>query len=248
MNRDRDEIEIDLGALLRVLLAHLRVILLTTIVGGVIAGAVSIFLLTPQYQSTAKIYILSNSQNNIVSFSDLQMGSSLASDYEELIVSRSVVKKVIDNLDMNTSVEALVGHVSVVNKENTRIISITITYPDPKMAQQLANEFAQVSKKQMKEIMQTSEPTDVDMAEVPTGKSSPNDVKNVMLGLILGFVLSAGVFTARYIMDDTVKNAEDVERFLDLNTLVSVPLEGGTDNTEKHSKRKHRFRGIRSNK
>lgn len=244
MNHENDEIEIDLGELIGYLLGHIRMILLCTVCGGVIAGLISIFLITPLYQSTAKIYILSNSLETTISLSDLQMGSSLASDYEELITSRSVVKKVIENLELELSVEELVGHVSVANKENTRIISITVTYPDPQMAQKIANEFAEVSKSQMKEIMKVKEPTDVDKAEVPEGKSSPNNVKNILIGIILGFVLAAGAFTVAYILDDTVKTAEDVERYLGLHTLASVPEEGGTDNSEKHEK-KRRFRGVR---
>lgn len=242
MNHENDEIEIDLGELIGYLLGHIRVILLCTVCGGVIAGLISIFLITPLYQSTAKIYILSN--ETTISLSDLQMGSSLASDYEELITSRSVVKKVIENLELELSVEELVGHVSVANKENTRIISITVTYPDPQMAQKIANEFAEVSKSQMNKIMKVDEPTDVDIAEVPEGKSSPNNVKNILIGIILGFVLAAGAFTVAYILDDTVKTTEDVERYLGLHTLASVPEEGGTDNSEKHEK-KRRFRGVR---
>lgn len=242
MNHENDEIEIDLGELIGYLLGHIRVILLCTVCGGVIAGLISIFLITPQYQSTAKIYILSS--ETTISLSDLQMGSSLASDYEELITSRSVVKNVIENLELESSVEELVGHVSVANTENTRIISITVTYPDPQMAQKIANEFAEVSKSQMADIMQVTKPTDVDIAEVPERKSSPNNVKNILIGIILGFVLAAGAFTVAYILDDTVKTTEDVERYLGLHTLASVPEEGGTDNSEKHEK-KRRFRGVR---
>ena len=37
-------------------------------------------------------------------------------------------------------------------------------------------------------------------------------------------------------MDDTVKSAEDVEKYLGLNTLTSVPLKEG--------EQKHKTRGI----
>ena len=245
MNNERDDFEIDLGELIASLIGNIRMILLCTVLGGVIAGLISMFLITPQYESSAKIYILSNSGSISVSLSDLQMGSSLASDYEELIVSRSVVKKVIDNLNLRMSVEELIDHVNIVNKDNTRIITITVTYPDPKRAQEIANEFAKVSKTQMQEIMKVDEPTDVDTAEVPEHQSSPDNIRSIILGLMLGFLLSAGFFSVRYVLDDTVKTAEDVERYLGLNTLVSVPEEGGTDNSEKHEKKKRRFRGVR---
>lgn len=245
MNRENDEIEIDLLDLLRSLLSHIRVILLCTVLGGLIAGLYTSFMITPLYQSTAKIYILSNSITNI-SISDLQLGSGLAKDYEELIVSRTVARRVIENLGLEESVDSLISRVSVQNKDNTRIISITVTYPDPMMAQQLANEFAAVSKSRMEEVTQQKKPTDVDEAEVPVAKSSPNNRRNILLGLVVGFILASGLFTVNYILDDTVKSAEDIEHYLNLNTLVSIPLEGGTDNSEKKSgKKRRRVRGIR---
>ncbi len=42
----------------------------------------------------------------------------------------------------------------------------------------------------------------------------------------------------RNILDDTMRTADDIEKFLKLNTLASVPEEGGTDNSEKKQKRK----------
>ena len=42
----------------------------------------------------------------------------------------------------------------------------------------------------------------------------------------------------RNILDDTMRTADDIEKFLKLNTLASVPEEGGTDSSEKKQKRK----------
>ena len=54
-----DEMEIDLLELLAALRRRLWLILLAAVIGGGIAGAFSKFVLTPQYTSTAMMYILS---------------------------------------------------------------------------------------------------------------------------------------------------------------------------------------------
>ena len=138
--------------------------------------------------------------------------------------------------------EEMLGHVQIANAENTRIIKITITHPNPVTAANIANEYAKVSKVKMSKIMAIEEPTDVDEAVVPKHQSSPNNAKNIVLGAMLGLLISCAFFIIRYMLDDTIKNSEDVERYLHLNTLAAVPEEGGTDNSEKYHKR---FRGIR---
>ncbi len=242
MNETNNEIEIDLRELFMVLLHRIGIILAATILGGLILGLVSVYLITPKYTSTSKIYILTNS-SSVLSLSDLQMGSSLANDYEELIKSRPVVEQVAENLELDEKYEELLGYVSIVNTDNTRIIQITATYPDPVVAMQIANEFAEVSKTQISEIMKVETPTTVETAVVAEKQSSPNNLKNVVLGMMVGFILAAAFIIVQYMMDDTVKSAEDVERYLGLNTLAAVPDDGGTDNSEKHEKK--RFRGIR---
>ncbi len=241
-NRQNDEMEIDLAELFFVLLHRLPFLLAATAAGVVIAGIISFCLLTPMYTSTAKIYILTN-QSTMVSLSDLQVGSSLAGDYEELIKSRPVVEEVAKNLELTETYEQLLDCINTLNTDNTRIIQITATYPDPVIAKNIANEFVKVSTKQISEIMHIDEPTVAEDAIVADHQSSPNNMKNLAVGGILGLLLAAAVIVMRYILDDTIRTQDDVERYLSMNTLAMIPLEGGTDNHEKKSKRK--FHGIR---
>jgi capsular polysaccharide biosynthesis protein len=155
MNSQNDEIEIDLREIFILIMNHLMMVISVTVIGAVLAGLISVYALTPMYTSTAKMYILANS-DTIVSLTDLQMGSSLANDYEELIKSRPVVEQVAENLDLDVTYGELLGHLSITNKDNTRIIQIQITYPDPVAAKEIANEFVAVSQKRMSQIMKVS--------------------------------------------------------------------------------------------
>lgn len=242
MNQKNDVIEIDVREIIGVLMHRIWIILISAIAGGLIFGLVSAYLITPKYTSTSKIYILANS-GSVVSIADLQIGSSLASDYEELIKSRPVVEAVAEKLNLDITYGEMLECVNITNKENTRIVQITVTYPDPVIAKQIANEFANVSRERISEIMKVEKPTKVEEAVVSKKQSSPNNQKNILLGILLGLASSAAVIILRYQLDDTLTSSEDVERYLGLNTLAAIPNEGGTDNSEKHEKK--RFRGIR---
>ena len=65
------------------LLDNLRYLVLFFLIGAVIFNAYSYFFIHPTYQSTASIYIVSASGGTVVDLTDLNIGSSLKSDYRE---------------------------------------------------------------------------------------------------------------------------------------------------------------------
>lgn len=243
MNQEEKEVELDLREILHLLIHNVVAIIAVTVVGAIIAGIISIYCITPLYTATSKIFILTQ-QDSVVSLSDLQIGSNLANDYEELIKSRPVVEKVAENLKLDMTYSELLGYLTVTNPENTRIVGITITYRDADIAKDMANEFAEVSRNQIAEIMVMDKPTVVEEAVVPKNPSSPNNTRNIIIGAVLGFILAAAVVIIRHMIDDTLKTPEDVERYIGITVLAAIPNEGGTDNTEKSSKSHKRKKGI----
>lgn len=244
MNEKRDDvIDLDIKEILMLLWQKAGFILAFTVVTTLLTGLISIYAITPQYSATSKIYILTSS-DSMVNLSDLQLGSSLATDYTEVIKIRPVLEKVAKNLKLDITYEELEECVTITNPTDTRILHIKVTYPDPVLAKKLADEVSSVARKQIVEIMHVEEPTVMEEAVIPERQSSPNNLKNICLGFILGLVLSASFVVIVYIMDDTIQNGDDVEKYLGINLLASIPEEGGTDNSEKKSKMKRRI-GIR---
>lgn len=71
-----DEVEIDLVDLGYVLLDKWRYLLISLIAGAVLLGAYSFFFIAPTYESTAKLYVVSASDDSVVNLSDLNLGTS----------------------------------------------------------------------------------------------------------------------------------------------------------------------------
>ncbi|MDF2486349.1 MAG: Capsular polysaccharide biosynthesis protein [Herbinix sp.] len=236
-----DEIEIDLLELLYLLKTRLWILLLTAIIFASGAGLVSSFLITPMYQSTTKLYILTKS-TSITSLADIQLGTQLTQDYMVLIKSRPVVTKVIENLGLDMSYGELVDIITISNPSNTRILEIHAEYSDAFVAKQIVDEFAKVSRSQIAKIMDTSEPTVVEEGFQSPYPSSPNIKKNIMIAGLVGIVLSAGIIIVMHLMDDTIKTSEDVDKYLGLTTLGLIPVEQsltkGTDKNKKQRQKK----------
>ena len=140
--REQQDDEIDLVALFYLLWGHMLQIIACVIVGGAAAFAYTYFMVTPLYQATSKMYVASATYNSIVDIYDMQLGSQLALDYEQLILSRPLMEDVAEALELDVKPEAIASLVNVYNPEDTRIITITVTCPDPQLAADLANEIA----------------------------------------------------------------------------------------------------------
>ena len=218
-----DEMEIDLKELFFVLLHRWWIILLAGIICAGGAGVYTNTMVTPLYKSSATIYILS--KDTVVSLSDIQLGSQLTKDYTVLVKSRPVIDQVIENLDLDMTYGQVLSRLELANPTDTRMITITFTDEDPEMAKKVADEVAKVSKARVKEIMNTQEPTIAEEGYVPSQPSSPNTMKNVVMAGLLGVLLAMAVIVVIYLMDDTIKSSDDIEKYLGLTTLGVIPIE-----------------------
>jgi capsular polysaccharide biosynthesis protein len=240
MHGQRDEngeMVIDLRDIFYLLRKNAIIIIFVALIFGGIAWLVSTSVLEPKYESTSKIYILTQT-TSITSFADIQLGESLTADYLELIKSRPVLEAVITNLNLDMTYEGLLSQLVVTNPTDTRIMNITVTDINPYMAKITANDIATVARKQISEIMKTEEPTIVEEAVAAKNPSSPNTRMNTLIGGLLGALLCTFVVILRDILDDTIKSPEDVEAYLELNTLASVPLtNGGNKQLKKKAKK-----------
>ena len=125
---DNNVVEIDLVALFYRFLEKAHWIVLTALIGAVIAFLIVSFLVTPIYQATAKIYIVGS--DTTISLTDLQIGSNLAADYKEVFKNWHVHELVDKRLNLDYSYSKLSGMLSVSNPSNTHVIYVSISSPD----------------------------------------------------------------------------------------------------------------------
>lgn len=223
MKKSDDELEIDLGELVYVLFKKIWVIILCFGIGLVLAAGGTKLFITPMYQSSAMIYILGNATN--ISGINLQLTQQLTVDFEILATSRPVVNKAIALLDKDYTYDQVIDMVTIENPTESSILKITAESPDPEEAAALADAMASATASQVADVMDMDEPTTVEEATVPTRPSSPNLLKNSALGALAGAFLAAAYITIRFIMNDTIKTAEDARKYLNVNTLAAIPKE-----------------------
>lgn len=240
---DNDEMEIDLIEILYALKKRALIILAALLAGALIAGVYTKLMITPLYSATSTVLVISK-ETTLTSIADLQFGSQLTKDYSMLITSRSVLEEVLDNLGLDMGYGALKGNVSINNPDETRILQITVTNPDPQLAKELADELASVSSEYIGDKMEVVPPKIIEEAEMPAAQTSPSMSRNVMLGALAGLALAAGVVILMTVMNDSIRSEDDIERYLNIPTLASIPDRKDyiSGKTKKKSKRKRKRR------
>lgn len=218
--------QIDLVRLATELLKKWWLILCISLIGAVGMGAYTVFLVTPMYQSQAMIFVLS-STTSITSLADIQVGSTLTSDFVVIAKSKPVLDTVIETVKEDTGVtltrSQVSGALSVTNDSDTRILTITATWEDPEIACAIANAAREATAQAIADIMISDLPTTVEYAEVSDTPVSPSLTRNVMMGFLAGFVLICAILSIGIIMNDNICTEEDLEKYFGVPTLVSIP-------------------------
>lgn len=230
-DRDADVMTIDLVEVFQVIWQWLWLIVLVALACGTAAYAFSKFVLPEEFESTTKIYVLDKSgaggTNSQSTYSDLQVGMQLTKDYVELIKSRTVLEAVMkdNHLDQTYTYEQFAETVNVQTPADTRIVTITVTNHDPALAQKLADDIRKRSGELIIKTMQIDAVNTYEKANYPDRKSAPSCGRWAVVAALIGALAVSAVVIARYLLDDTIKTSDDVEKYLGLSNLALIPFD-----------------------
>jgi len=214
--------EIDLVELFFTLLHNWKLLLIGLIMGAVIMAGYYGMFVQSTYRATTELYITNS--DSIISLQDLQMGTALTEDYKTIITSRTVLNKVIEDLQLNMDYRKLRGLISVSNPTGTHIISTSVTTTNRDNSRIIANDLLNVSIERLYQVIGTSEPTIIDYSEAEAVDDvTPGMLKYMAIGGAIGIFLVAAFVIMRMFMDNTMKSDDDVEKYLRLPVLSAVP-------------------------
>ncbi|HEM3610558.1 TPA: capsular biosynthesis protein CpsC [Streptococcus suis] len=221
-NQEANTIEIDVLALLRTIWRKKFLILLTAILTTGLAFAYSAFLVTPQYDSTTRLYVVNQSGDNgaVITNQDLQAGSFLVKDYKEIILSQDVLKNVTTTLGLTGGIK---DKITVTIPTDTRILSISVRDSDPNQAATIANTLRDEAAKKIIEVTKVSDVTTLEAALPAENPSTPQTKRNLVLGFIVGAFLATALVLVLEVLDDRVKRPQDIEEGLGMTLLGVVP-------------------------
>ena len=227
--------QITIGDMLKIFLQHIKLIIIVTLLGGVLAFVYVTYFVTPMYSTSALILVqngstfesdISSGGNNKtlsgekVNMNDISSSQMLANTCSTLFTVDPDMKSIISGADISISVV-----------EDSYFLRISSTSSDPHTAANIANLVANTAPQVFKKYFGDAGKVDtVEEASVPSKPSSPDKMKFVIIGLLVGLVLSLVISFLLEIVDTTIKPGDDLYKQYDVPVfaeIVDFESEGG---------------------
>ena len=222
--------ELDLKEIFSIFWNRRLEIILITLIFIALGIIYSYFFITPEYKASTTLVLVQSSAtveqngNGTITQTDLTLNSKLVSTYSELMKSKSVLRQVVENLNIEEiSEEKIRNNIFVESVKDTEVIQITVKNEEPNRAALIANEIAKVFSEKVVEIYNISNIYVLDRAEPNEIPSNINHIKDVIIFAFIGLVISIGYVLIINMLDTTIKTEQDIENATGLLVLISIP-------------------------
>ena len=221
--------EFDIKRFLKTALAKKAYVISIVVISMIIGIIYTFFLLVPKYKATTKMVLTqvegtTTQTTESITSSDITLNKNLVSVYGEILKSKKVVSKVIENLGLEFTVAELQEMISISSGTNAEVLDVSVTSKDPIISTNITNELADVFVDEVSEMYKINNVNILDKAEIPNGPCNVNHIKDLAIFTVLGIFLAAGFVLLLYMVDTTIKMEEDVEAYTGLTILTSIPL------------------------
>lgn len=255
-NTQKKEIEIDLKDAFQYILYKGWIVILATLLAVVIAFVYTNVILKELYTSTSKLFVTNESESNVVSTTDWNLGKQYAVSSKEFVTidfCQTVANRLNnENLpDGETAYDCypylgtksftdfykevtgkdkisatdLYKYLRIETNSNTCTMTVTAETPNGYLSAIIANSVSYYFEDYLIDILDNDQ---VKAKVLDTGKisgvpSNVHVVRNIVLGFFIGFVLSCGALFVAFMIDDKIKTPEDVEKYLGISVLGTIP-------------------------
>lgn len=225
---NKEEIEIDIKRVIEALLKHIWLIGIATFLATVIAIGYTFYFVTPLYKSSAMFYVNNNdisvgSISASITSSDITASKNLVNSYIVILKTRNCINDVIDYSGLDLTYNDVAGMISASSVNETEIFQVTVTSSDPEQAEIIANSIAYILPKKISSIIDGTSAKVVEHAVIASHRSSPSYTKNAVIGMAIGFIISAGFVALKEIFDLTIRVEEDITQICKYPILAEVP-------------------------
>lgn len=233
MNSTKDVGQIDIKRMIEIVLDRIVLILIITLVSGLVFFAVSYYFVTPKYESSITMYVNNRSESasdereTKTLSSDITASQQLVPTYIEMLKSNNVLEAVAYRVEYETGVEFTESQIrKMLTAEavsNTEIIKVSVRADKPAIACEIAKAISEVVPKKIPKFVERSKVNIIDKARINTNPVSPNVRNSIILGALLGLVLSISVIILKELFDVRVKSTDDLVARFAYPVLGTIP-------------------------
>ena len=202
-----------------------KIIALTTVLATVVSGIFSFFIISPTYEASTKIFIgKEGAESEGYNSSDVSMYQNLIKTYSELIKTKDLVNKAINNSQYDLSVNNVLNGITVNTLTGTQILQISYQSKSPSIAKNILESITNEFITKAEELVPNGNVKILESVEIPKNPVAPNKTMNIAIAFILGMMVGFGIVFLLEYLDNTYKNKEQLEKDLDIPVLGVIPM------------------------
>lgn len=225
VENNNEELEIDLSELFGLLKKRWRLIVISMVIMTLVAGVFTVFFIDKKYSSSSQIYLKPKVTEGIVDNTTLNVNKQMVKNYVIMLKADTILAAVGEQVGVD--VGTVKGAVSVSQVNDSDIIKVTSTTTDPGLSKAITENLITEFYESTSAILQVDNMFTLDEAKINTNPVSPNLKMNLVIGALLGIMLSCGYVFLGYMLDTRLRSKEEAERVLGVPVLGIVPYYKG---------------------
>ena len=201
---------IDLRGIINIIRKRLGLILFSTFVVLVLGSIYTFLIATPVYTATTQLVVkLPNSDNSSAYAGQVAGNIQMANTINQVIVSTVILDKVQSNLNLPSN--AFQKQVTATNLTNSQVITLTVKYSNPYVAQKIADETANIFSMEAANLLNVTNVNILSKAKAQTTPISPKPKLYLAISVIAGLVLGLAIALLKELFDNKINKEEDIE-------------------------------------
>lgn len=221
----REHDELDIRELIQIIRKRLWLIVLVTIIATATSGAVSFFILTPEYQASTEILVNQTELEGQFNQANIRTNLDLMNTYSVVMTSPRILDVVIEEYNLNKPYQQLKNQIEINSVKNSQVMSITVTDTNYEQAVIIANAVAKTFQREIVTLMNID---NVHIMAEANERVVPHPIKprpylNMAIAFVVGLMSSFFLVFILNFFDNTLKTEQDIERILALPVLGAIP-------------------------
>ena len=214
---------LDLGYLFSILKKHLVIIIIVGIISGAAGFSGAYFLIPKKYESKALLYVENSQQNtDTVNINDITAAQKLVNTCQIIFKSGAIMDNLIANLNLPYTKDELDEMIVSSSVNGTEVMELCVECGSPQEAEQIVNEWVDLSKQEFSRIIKSGSIEVVDFGEVNTTPSFPNVPLVTVAIFVLGIVISYIIVFLNDMFDIAIKQDDNLVQIYDVPVFAEI--------------------------
>lgn len=193
----------------------------------VLAGAISIYIIKPNYIVSTSIIVgktkgISGEEDRL-QYDNILLYQNLLKTYSEIVMSNTVAQSASEKMNFELEASRIQNLIKVTPKDNTQILIISAQGESREKALELLNAVSRSFIEQALNLYPSGSIDILDKAELSYSNNTNSKALIFSIVLFIGAISALGIIFLSEYFDLTIKDEKDIEKHLGLKVIGSIP-------------------------